>query len=95
MDSKSIPVIYTAIVTGERGSATVQGYQFALFCNSDVDFEKINGSFASDFTNRASQIVVRVPAEAPEGSLFTLHVRNIDASTDFQTDALTVDVLSE
>ena len=92
LDSKTIPVIYTAIVTGEKSGATNQAYQFALFCDTGSGFEKINGSFASDFVNRAAQLVARVPADALEGALFTLYVRNIDASTDFITDALTVDV---
>lgn len=88
----TIPVTYSAIIAGQKSGATVQGYQFAVFFNTGSGFVKINGSIPGDLTNRAATIPLRIPAEAKTGDKFTAYVRNIDASSDFICDALTVDV---
>ena len=90
----TISTIYNANIAGQKSGATVQGYQFALFCDDQTGngFVKVNGSIPVDLTNRSANVSLRIPSAAPSGSKFTDFVRNIDAANDFICDANTVDV---
>jgi hypothetical protein len=92
LDTKTIPITYTGIVSGEKSGATANAYQFAIFRDDGVAFKKVNGVIQIDLTNRVSEITVRIPTEASEDDKFTVFVRNIDASNDFICDTLTVDI---
>ena len=94
LDTKTIAVTYSATITGEKIGGTAESYRFSLFCDDQggSGFVKINGSIGSDFTSRQATVPLRIPTEAPSGAKFTAFVRNIDAATDFECDALTVDI---
>lgn len=93
LDAKTLPVTYTAIITGEK-TGTGQLMEFALFHDSnDGDgFIKINGSFQRTITTSAGQLTVRVATESEEDSLFTVYVRNMAGTSNFICDALNADV---
>jgi hypothetical protein len=92
LDPKTLPVTYSAVISGEKSGATVNAYQFALFRDDGVDFKKIDGVVQHDFTNRTSSAILRIPTEASTNEKFTAYVRNIDASNDFICDTLTTDI---
>jgi len=92
LDPKTLPITYSAVISGEKSGATVNAYQFALFRDDGVDFKKIDGVVQHDFTNRTSSAILRIPTEASTDEKFTAYVRNIDASNDFICDTLTTDI---
>jgi hypothetical protein len=91
LDAKTIPVIYTSLVTSDKSGAT-SAFEFALFCDIGAGFEKINGSTTSDISTRVSEITHRVPVEAPEGAKFSMYLRNMDNINDIVVETLTSDV---
>lgn len=92
LDPKTLPVTYSAVISGSKSGATVNAYQFALFRDDGVDFKKIDGVVQKDFANRVGSLMLRIPTEASADDKFTAYVRNIDASNDFICDTLTVDM---
>jgi len=93
LSSATVAFTYNAIIAGQKSGATVQKYEFGLFFDNGVlGFVKMNGSVPEDLTNRSSTVPLRIPLEGGTGGKFTSFVRNVDASTDFICDLLTVDV---
>lgn len=94
LDVKTIPVTYTSVIAGQKVASTPRLMEFALFCdqNDSNGFVKINGSSPRDITNRSGSLVLRIPAETVENSLFTSLVRNTEGTEDFICDSLTTDV---
>lgn len=92
-DPKTLPMTFTAVISGEKSGATARLMQFALFADDQGGiFRKINGNAVIDATNRRKNTILRIPFDVDQNALGSVFVRNTEGTDDFVCDALSVDV---
>lgn len=92
LDPKTLPVTYSATISGEKSGSPARICQFALFVDSGAGFMKVDGEATIDIINRIKSTTLRVPFEMSSGALATIYCRNLEGTDDFICDALVVDI---
>jgi hypothetical protein len=92
LDAKTIPVTYSATISGEKVGSPARLCQFALFLDAGTGFVKVDGEATIDVINRIKSTTLRVPFEMSEGGLATLYCRNTEGTDDYISDAFSVDI---
>jgi hypothetical protein len=92
LDAKTIPVTYSATISGEKVGSPARLCQFALFLDSGSGFVKVDGEATIDVINRIKSTTLRVPFEMSKGGLATLYCRNTEGTDDYISDAFSVDI---
>ena len=92
LDSKTLPLTYTAIISGEKSGSTGRLMQFGLFVDFGSGFTKVDGEATIDTTNRLKSTTLRVPFEMTTGALATMYCRNIEGTETLICDGLSVDI---
>lgn len=92
LDGKELPVVYSAVISGEKSGATPRLFQFALFSDMGSGFTKIDGEATIDATNRVNSTNIRVPFDISTNEVCTSYCRNMEGLDDFVCDSLNVDI---
>ena len=92
LESKTIPIVYSAVLSGQKTGGGADLFQIALYKDSGGGFVQVNGevTFEADARTRSTTIIV--PTEASEGDKFTLYIRNTETTSNFACETLSVTI---